>query len=118
MKSFNENLPRVRIVFAIAIAIVCVGAFYFGIKRDTTPVSAGQEETYWTFMAGRLEEMLTSSNAISSAHVDFSVDNHAVNKVYLSLTCAEILSPETEDIIKERVADAMNMSMNDISISY
>lgn len=118
MKLFNENLHRVRMVFAIVIVIFCVGAFYLVTKRDTVPVSADREEVFREFIANELEEMLTSSKVISACNVDFEVDNNTVTKVYLTLECAEILSPETEDNIIGRVAGAMNLSTDDVSIGY
>lgn len=118
MKSFNKNLHIEKIIFSIVIVVFCVGAFYFWAKKDTMPVGADKDETYRKFIANNLEEMLTSSNAILSSNVDFEVENNAVTKVYLTLECAETLSSETEYNIKSRVADAMNMSINDISISY
>ena len=118
MKLFNENLNRVRIVSGIVIVIFCVGAFYIGTKRDTIPVSADKEETYREFIANQPEEMLTSSKGILSCNIDFEVDNNNITKVYLTLDCAEILGSETEDNIKGIAARAMNLSSDDISISY
>ena len=118
MKSSGKNLYRVRIVFAIVIVIFCVGAFYVGIKRDMTPVSEDREEAFREFIANELEETLTSYKNILSCNVDFEVDNNAITKAYLTLDCAEILRPETEDSIKQTVAGAMNLSTDDISISY
>ena len=118
MKLFNEKLYRVGIVFVILIVIFCVGAFYFGTKHDTIPISTDRDETYREFIANQLEEMLTSLEVILSCNVDFEVDKNAITKVYLILDCAEILSPEREDNIKGIVARAMNLSTDDISISY
>lgn len=118
MRLSSENLSRVRIVFAIVIVIFCAGAFCFGFKNDMTSVSADREENFREYIANELEEMLTSSKVILSCNVDFEVDDNTVTKVYLTLDCAEILSPETEDNIKGRVAGAMNMSSDDVSISY
>ena len=118
MKSSSENLCRVRTVFAIVIVIFCVGAFCFGFKDDMTSVSADREEAFREYLANELEEMLTSSKVILSCNVDFEVDDNTVTKVYLTVDCAEILSPEREDNIKGWVAGAINMSSDDISISY
>ena len=118
MKFFKENLYRVRIVFAVVIVVFCVGAVCFGIKRDTKPVSEDRDEAFREYIASELEETLTSSKVILSCNVDFEVDNNEITKVYLTLDCAEILSPEREDNIKGIAARAMNLSTDDISISY
>lgn len=118
MKLFNGNLHRVRIVFAVVIVIFCVGAFYFVTKRDTTPVSEDRDEAFREFIASELEETLTSYKVVLSCDVDFEVDDNAITKVYLTLDCAEILRPETEDSIKQTVARAINLPTDDISISY
>lgn len=118
MKLSNENLYRARIIFVIVIVIFCVGAFYFGAQRDMIPVSADKEETYREYMANELEEMLTCSKVILSCNVDFEVDNNTITKIYLTLDCTQILSPETEDNIKGNVASVMNLLDNDIFISY
>ncbi|MCM1057432.1 MAG: hypothetical protein NC517_07495 [Firmicutes bacterium] len=118
MKAFNENKYMVRIAFAIVIGIICVGAFCFGSGRDAIPTAADKEEAYREYTAKVLEERLTASRVILSCDVDFEVDDNAVTKVYLTLDCAELLTTETEDNIKDNVAGAMNLSAEDIFISY
>lgn len=135
MKLFNGNLHRVRIVFAVVIVVLCVGAVYLGTKRDTIPesedrddyfvterdtmpVSEDRDEVFREYIASELEETLKSSKVILSCNVDFEVDDNAITKVYLTLDCAEILRPETEDSIKQTVARAINLPTDDISISY
>lgn len=118
MKLLNDNYYRVRMIFAVVIVVFCVGAFYFGSQRYTMPVSKDRDETFREFLANDLEGMLTSLKVIQSCNVDFEVNNDAITKVYLTLDCTEILSPETEDNIKGVAASAMNLSTDDISISY